>query len=121
MIRKLTEDFAGHSKQWSRHFQQNLGHMDHVPWETDVDIPPHQSETITRSIATFQLGENSEGGTFKRSGQEYANETGDHEYLNALDMFIKEENRHSDVLGRFMDRQSIPKLEKEWTLSLIHI
>ena len=115
MIQKLTEDFAGHSKLWSRHFQQNLSHMDHVPWETDVDIPPHQSETIGRSIATFQLGENSEGGTFKRSGREYAEETGDHEYLNALDMFIKEENRHSDVLGRFMDRQSIPKLEKEWT------
>jgi len=115
MTRELTEDFAGHSKLWSRHFQQNLSHMDHIPWETDVDIPAHQSETIGRSIAAFQLGENSEDGTFRRSGQGYADETGDHEYLNTLDMFIKEENRHSDVLGRFMDRQSIPKIEQEWT------
>lgn len=115
MIQKTTTDFVIHSQIWSDHFRNNLTHMEHISWEEENELTSSERQTVGRSIATFQLGENSEGNSFRRAGVEYANETGDYEYLNSLDMFIKEENRHSDVLGKFMDRHQLPKLEKEWT------
>lgn len=115
MIQKINEPYIANSTLWSQHFHDNLSHMDHVPWQDDVDISDQENSAIAKSIATFQLGENSEGNSFRRAGTRYAEETGDFEYLKALDMFIKEENRHSDVLARFMERQDIPQLEQEWT------
>ncbi len=115
MIKKTTNDYIVHSQLWSDHFKNNLPHMDHIEWSPEDQTTAGERKMIGRSIATFQLGENSEGNSFRRAGEQYARETGDHEYLVALDMFIKEENRHSDVLGRFMDQHAIPKLQKEWT------
>ena len=51
----------------------------------------------------------------KRAGRAYADRTGDFEYLNALKLFIEEEQNHSAVLGRFMAQQDIPQIEKDWT------
>lgn len=115
MIQKVNRPYIVNSALWSQHFQNNLTHMDHVPWPDDVDISAQEKLAIAKSIATFQLGENSEGNSFRRAGKQYAEETGDFEYLTALDMFIKEENRHSAVLARFMERQDIPLLKEEWT------
>ena len=115
MIQKTREPYVSNSLLWSEHFEKNLTHMDEIPWSDEVMIDSTEKRAIKTSIATFQLGENSEGNSFRRAGKKYAEETGDFEYLNALDMFIKEENRHSDVLARFMDSQGIPKLEREWT------
>ena len=115
MIRKTMNDYRVHSRVWADHFRANLTHMDHLDWSSDQPIPEGEQRIIRKSIATFQLGENSEGNSFRRAGVEYADDTGDYEYLDALDMFIKEENRHSAVLAQFMRRHEIPKLEKEWT------
>ena len=97
---------------------RNRSHMDHVPWDQDIILNEEELAAISNSVATFQLGENAEGNTFKRSGKIYADQTGDQEYLGALDLFIKEEQSHSAALGRFMDGQGIERLEKEWTDSI---
>lgn len=115
MIQKAHEPYVQNSLLWSQHFQENLTHMNQIPWSSEIEISSQDKEAISKSIATFQLGENSEGNSFRRAGKAYAEESGDFEYLNALDMFIKEENRHSDVLARFMKSQGIPRLEREWT------
>lgn len=115
MIQETHVRYIAHSLCWSQHFEKNLNHMSRVPWKDEVILDGQQKNAIAKSIATFQLGENSEGNSFRRAGKKYAEETGDVEYLNALDMFIKEENRHSDVLARFMKSQAIAKLEQEWT------
>ena len=101
--------FTEHSEKWTRHFEANRNHMEHVPWQSDYKLSDFERTSIAKSIATFQLGENAEGNGFKRSGRAYAQMTGDFEYLSALDLFIKEEQSHSAALGRFMN------------LSLIHI
>ena len=110
-----SEAFSRQSAKWLQHFQQNRNHMSHVPWETDEPISDSQRQAISKSIAVFQLGENSEGNSFLRAGKAYAERTGDKQYLAALDLFIKEEQSHSATLGQFMDQQDIPKIQKEWT------
>ena len=89
--------------------------MDHVPWESDAPLTPQERNAISKSIAVFQLGENSEGNSFMRAGKRYAEQSGDKKYLAALNLFIREEQRHSAVLGQFMDRQNISRIHKEWT------
>ena len=37
--------------------------------------------------------------------------TGDHAYADAIQLFIREEQRHSRYLGRFMDLNNIPRLK----------
>lgn len=107
--------FSKHSKVWTDFFEQNRNHMDHVPWISSYELSKEERSAIEKSIAVFQLGENAEGNAFKRSGRAYAERTGDYEYLNALDLFIKEEQSHSAALGRFMAQQDIPKIEKDWS------
>ena len=109
------KQFERYSAIWTRHFENNRNHMDHVPWDSDSPISAVEKQAISKSIAAFQLGENSEGNSFMRAGRAYAQRTGDHQYLDALRLFIKEEQSHSAALGRFMMSQEIPLIEKEWT------
>ena len=107
--------FTEHSEKWTKHFEANRNHMEHVPWQSDYKLSEFERTSIEKSIAVFQLGENAEGNGFKRSGKAYAQKTGDYEYLSALDLFIKEEQSHSASLGRFMEQQNIRLIKKEWT------
>lgn len=119
--RPVGKQFSEHSQIWTRHFESNRNHMEHVPWDLEHRITDQERQTIAKSIATFQLGENAEGNAFKRAGRAYAEKTGDVEYLSALELFIKEEQNHSAVLGRFMEQQNIPLLKKEWTDSTFRV
>jgi len=38
----------------------------------------------------------------------------DAEWLPALQLFIAEEQEHSKILGRYLDREGIPRLEAHW-------
>ena len=113
--RPHAQTFSEQSANWTRYFERNRNHMEHVPWNRDVNLSDGERKTIAKSIATFQLGENAEGNAFKKAGRAYAQRTGDFEYLRALKLFIEEEQNHSAVLGRFMEQQHIPRIEKEWT------
>ena len=114
-LNPLAAQFNDQSRKWTEHFAHNRNHMEHVPWEKHLAITNEERQAIEKSIAVFQLGESSEGNSFVRAGRAYATKTGDFEYLNALKLFIKEEQNHSAVLGRFMAQQSIPMITNEWT------
>ena len=47
--------------------------------------------------------------------QEYCRRTGDRLYLQALGLFIKEEQRHAALLERFLRREQTDVIEREWT------
>ncbi len=60
------------------------------------------------SLKEFQAGESSEGKHLLRYAQEYAQRTGDQEYIPAVRLFIAEEQRHARDLGRFLTINNIP-------------
>ena len=47
-------------------------------------------------------------------GREYAKTANDPFFVDALDLFIKEEQQHSAYLAAFLESQSIPLLERHW-------
>ena len=67
------------------------------------------------SIQDFQLGESSDGANGKAMARHYAEQSGDMSYVEAMNLFIAEEQRHGGALGRFLDLADAPRLRFSWT------
>jgi len=106
------------SALWEDHFQESLDHPPVIPWDRAREISAVEREQIRTSIQEFQLGEQAEGRNLKRAAQEYAAKSGDWAYLAALKLFIREEQRHAALLGTFMDKAGLPRVQKNWVDSV---
>lgn len=100
------------SREWLGHFEHN-DRFD-VPWDGPVGASADELAAIAESIQGFQLGESSEGRHLMACAREYAERTGDEDYVEAVRHFIREEQRHAGLLARFMERAGIPTIEKTW-------
>lgn len=105
-------------RAWIRYFEQNQ-------WPAFGDsaarLNPGERDLIRKSIRQFQLGEGSDGYTFLGLGREFAAETGEPDYVRSLELFVAEEQRHSRILGHFMDLEGIPRQTKDAADSLFRM
>jgi len=69
---------------------------------------------IAGSIAEFQRGESSEARSYLAKSACFSGRTGDPTFHAASVLFVREENGHSDLLGRFMEEAGIPRIEGSW-------
>jgi len=95
---------------WYEYFKDNQDHFYHLKWEEDELLTSSEKAIITFSIRQFQRGEYSEGKHFLQ----YAMRMDDQSYVFALKLFIKEEQDHAAVLGKFMDIQRIERIKEDW-------
>ena len=102
------------SDEWREYFHQNAGALLPIPWEMGVSLTDGERAAIAASVQEFQLGESSEGKHFQGLAREYAQRTGDDEYVFALRLFIGEEHRHARDLGRVLDLAGIPRIGHTW-------
>jgi hypothetical protein len=89
-----------------------------LPWKDASRLSPAERALVARSIQQFQLGENSEGRGLLRRAREFGARTGDAHFPEAVALFIQEEQRHSRMLGRFLDLNSVPCLARHWVDSV---
>jgi hypothetical protein len=73
---------------------------------------------IAGSIATFQLGEQSEGRTLLRFAEEFALKKNLAALPRVTALFIREEQHHAAQLKEFMVANGIPPKSKSWTDSI---
>lgn len=99
---------------WRRHFLQNRGASHTLPWTDPVLLTGAEQQVVARAIQQFQLGEFARGRGFMRRASAHPTLGADPECLPALQLFIAEEQEHSNILGRFLDREGIPRLEAHW-------
>lgn len=99
---------------WEHIFREKIHRGQLLPWTDPYRLTPSEQTTIASSIAQFELGENAQGRSFKAAARRYAEESGDHAYLPALELFIREEQRHSSYLRRFMQAQGLPLTPSHW-------
>ena len=97
-------------RSWKQYFHENQSHFSDIDWKAEDILPNEQRNIIAGSIAQFQKGENSEGKHLFNHAKKYS----DPEYLECIKLFIREEQMHAKVLGRFMDRNKISKINKHW-------
>lgn len=98
---------------WKIHFRDNLTKQ-RVDWSLKPDITDEEKQNILYSLKAWQLGETSEGKHLLAAAGKYANKIGDTEYVEAVKLFIKEEQKHGSNLGAYIDALGEKRVQKDW-------
>ncbi len=99
------------SLEWRKYYEQNANALLNIPWDIGAELTDDERSAIAASVQGFQAGESSEGRHLYRYAGKYAQETGDHDYLAAIKLFIGEEQRHARDLARFLQLNDIPTIQ----------
>lgn len=99
---------------WVHYFQTQTHWNEELPWNDAYCLTAEEKSAVTASLQQFQLGEGSAGSGLHQRGQQLFARCGDASYGEATHLFVAEEQRHSEMLGRFMDLQGIPRLHSHW-------
>ncbi len=102
------------SEAWILYFQYNASNLMKQYWNHSYRLSKEELECISSSIQQFQLGESSDGSSLLQRAKTHARKYDDPAYVKAIELFIREEQRHGSHLARFMIQQSIPLLKKHW-------
>jgi hypothetical protein len=105
------------SHEWFDYFQTNLKH-ERIDWEQVPNISEAELQTILPSLQAWQLGETSDGSNLLRATEKYAFVNNDPFYLKAMQLFIKEEQKHGNNLGRYLRYVQQPLIKSNWGDSL---
>jgi len=101
-------------QRWHDHFSKNRESSARHPWDDCHRLTDAERRAVSRSIQQFQLGEWARGRGLIRRARAHPVFAGDSSFIPALELFIDEEQIHSGLLGRFMEREHIPKLSDHW-------
>jgi hypothetical protein len=100
---------------WLNHFEHHAQHPRCVPHGLSDLLRPDERRLIASSIATFQLGEQSEGRTLLRAAQRFAGARRIPALVRIVELFICEEQRHAVLLRAFMQEHHIALKRSDWT------
>src|SRR5438045_4189963 len=103
------------SQHWVEYFRHNRASLLAIPWELGISLSPQEKCAIASSVPEFQLGESSDGLRFIEMAELYALQSGDVEYVRALKLFIREEQRHGRELGKVLDLAGIARIRHSWS------
>jgi hypothetical protein len=102
-------------KIWLNHFEYHAERPRCIPTGLGDELRPEERRLIASSIATFQLGEQSEGGTLLRAAGRFARAHQLPSLVRIMELFIREEQRHASLLRSFMEDHRIPLKSSHWT------
>lgn len=97
---------------WTAYFHFNNQHLLFLDYSEKGGLSAGEKRLITPSIQAFQLGEGSEGTHLKEAARRFADLAGYPKYPEMMDCFIQEENRHSQILKKYMEIYGIPCIDR---------
>lgn len=101
------------SLYWKNHFQYNLTKK-RIDWKINPELTDEERENILYSLKAWQLGETSEGKHLTAAATKFAKKINDPEYVEAIKLFIKEEQKHGANLGSYIDSIGEKRAQKDW-------
>lgn len=99
---------------WIQYFRANSADPS-LPWDDAYRLTGAERAVVLPSIQQFQLGENAQGRRLLERAQVLGCD-----YLEALRLFVREEQRHSAILGRFLKLEGARCLRRHWVESAFH-
>lgn len=105
------------SENWVRYFSQNL-QKQRIDWTITPDLKLTERHEILKSLQAWQLGETSDGTNLINAASKYAKKLNDNRYVDAIKLFIKEEQKHGENLGKYLDLIGEQRIKKNWGDSL---
>jgi len=100
---------------WLNHFEYHAEQPRGAPGGSLSGLRPEERRLIARSLATFQLGEHSDGTGLLRAAYRFATAHGDELLPRITELFIREEQRHARLLRQFMDEHGIRAKCYHWS------
>lgn len=101
------------SKKWIAYFESSAKQQ-RIDWTVKPEITGEETNTILASLQAWQLGETSDGAHLINTSTKYAIKAGDSDYVKAIKLFIKEEQKHGNNLGKYLDAIGKPRIKKNW-------
>ncbi|CAN5834967.1 hypothetical protein BH11BAC4_BH11BAC4_19890 [soil metagenome] len=101
------------SSKWIEHFHANALQQ-RINWSLQPAIIETERAAILHSLQAWQLGETSDGAHLLHASGIYAKKINDLNYVEAVKLFIKEEQKHGNNLGRYLDAIHEPVIKKNW-------
>jgi hypothetical protein len=101
------------SAHWVMHFSRNLK-IERVNWETAPQLTNIEKQNILKSLQAWQLGETSDGQHLLAAARKYADKSNDLIYPLAVELFIREEQKHGNHLGQYLDLIGEKRIKKDW-------
>ncbi|MNK01796.1 hypothetical protein D3C87_196040 [compost metagenome] len=105
------------SMYWINYFTQNLKKQ-RIDWSISPTLTTIEKNNILASLQAWQLGETSEGTNLINAATKHAKELNDPHYTDAIRLFIKEEQKHGNNLGQYIDLIGEQRIKKDWGDSL---
>jgi hypothetical protein len=104
---------------WINHFTQNAEiTRSIILTDEPCSLPESIRIPLARSIAIFQLGESGGGTRLRAYAQKIAPLQNFQGYLDAMDLFIAEEQGHARLLAKLLGHLGGTPLQKQWTNSI---
>ncbi|MGH8201581.1 MAG: hypothetical protein ACREVO_14670 [Steroidobacteraceae bacterium] len=100
---------------WLNHFEYHAEQPRGTSSGALNALRPEERRLIARSIATFQLSEQSDGTGLLRAACHFARGHGDELLPRITELFIREQQRHARLLREFMDAHGIRSKCRHWT------
>ena len=98
---------------WVNHYKNNLLNK-RINWDIKPSITDHEKKQILYSLKAWQLGETSDGKHLLAAATKFAKKHADENYVNAIKLFIKEEQKHGNNLGKYIDLIGEKRTKKDW-------
>jgi hypothetical protein len=102
------------SLDWIAWFTRNASHLRRIPWEIGAQGLAHNIQAIGPSLQAWQLGETSDGAHLLAAARNYAARINDPRFVDAVRLFICEEQRHGAALGRCLDMAGVSRIRRDW-------
>ena len=103
---------------WLNHFEYHAEQPRGASGGSRSALRPEERRLIARSIAIFQLGEQSDGTGLLRAAYRFAAAQGDELLPRIMELFIREEQRHARLLREFMEEHGIRAKCRHWSDAL---
>ncbi len=101
------------SIKWVKHFTNNLTRL-RIDWTIAPAVTAAETAVILSSLQAWQLGETSDGSQLLCAATKYALATGEPAYIDAIALFIKEEQKHGNNLGRYLAIIGEKRIKQNW-------
>ncbi len=101
------------SLEWIDYFHVNSVKQ-RVDWSVAPSIRQEEKIKILQSMQAWQLGETSDGVHLLAAAKKYAYQIEDADYCKAVSLFIKEEQKHGNNLGRYLDLIGGKRINRNW-------
>lgn len=103
------------SDAWLRYFQDNRHDRPEPQWHVPCSVDAATAPKLARSLSHFQLGESGEGTSLLAEARRACPD--DPRYVEALALFVGEEQEHARLLERLVARFQGTLITRHWTHS----